>query len=303
MSDKTWRMRALATIAGVGATAVVLAGCTTTPEVEPTQEVVDAAVTIAETNEFTSTNSDSATGNLDINGIVAYLTQSSFAYVSDGYEVVPDESFGTMELVSEDPLQVKYTLNEGLEWSDGDPIDTDDLVLGWAVTSGIFDDATLDPETGEATSGTQYFAYAGSTVGLNTSTITEVADDKLSLTVEYDTPFVDWNLNELIDQPIHVVAEKAGVEVDALVETILTSPRGDVAEPGPRQRDAQGRCRLLEHRIRHDGAAGRPVAVPLERRVRHPVVGAHAVDDPRRQRELQGRPQAVLQRAGHPLHR
>ncbi len=233
MSDKTWRMRALAAIAGVGATAVVLAGCTTTPEVEPTQEVVDAAVTIAETNEFTSTNSNSATGNLDINGIVAYLTQSGFAYVSDSYEVVPDESFGTMELVSEDPLQVKYTLNEGLQWSDGDPIDTDDLVLGWAVTSGIFDDATLDPATGEVTTGTQYFAYAGSTIGLNTSTITEVADDKLSLTVEYDTPFVDWNLNELIDQPIHVVAEKAGVEVDALVDTILTSPRGDAAAPAP----------------------------------------------------------------------
>jgi peptide/nickel transport system substrate-binding protein len=226
-------MRALAAIAGVGATAVVLAGCTTTPQVEPTKTAVDTAVTIAETNEFTSTNSQSATGNLDINGIVAYLTQSGFSYITDSYEVVPDESFGTMELVSEDPLQVKYTLNEGLEWSDGEPITTDDLVLGWAVTSGIFDDATLDPETGEATAGTQYFAYAGSTVGLNTSAITEVADDKLSLTVEYDTPFVDWNLNELIDQPIHVVADKAGVTVDDLVNTILTSPRGDVANPAP----------------------------------------------------------------------
>ena len=233
MSDKTWRMRALAAIAGVGATAVVLAGCTTTPQVEPTKTYVDTSVSIADTNEFTSTNSQSATGNLDINGIVAYLTQSGFSYITDSYEVVPDESFGTMELVSEDPLQVKYTLNEGLEWSDGEPITTDDLVLGWAVTSGIFDDATLDPETGEATAGTQYFAYAGSTVGLNTSAITEVADDKLSLTVEYDTPFVDWNLNELIDQPIHVVADKAGVTVDDLVNTILTSPRGDVANPAP----------------------------------------------------------------------
>lgn len=234
MSDKTWRTRALAAIVGVGATAVVLAGCTTTPpEAEPTQETVDATVTTAEVNEFTSTNDVSATGNLDTNGIVAYLTRSSFSYVSDTYEVVPDESFGKMELVSEDPLQVKYTLNEGLVWSDGDPIDTDDLVFGWAVNSGIFDDATLDPATGEVTAGTQYFAFAGSTVGLNTSTITEVADDKLSLTVEYDTPYVDWNLNELIDQPVHVVAEHAGVSVEDLVDTILTSPRGDAANPAP----------------------------------------------------------------------
>ena len=131
MSDKTWRMRALATIAGVGATAVVLAGCTTTPEVEPTQEVVDAAVTIAETNEFTSTNSQSATGNLDINGIVAYLTQSGFAYVSDTYEVVPDESFGTMEVVSEDPLQVKYTAS-----SPSVPIPSDQVAIDPVMTPG-----------------------------------------------------------------------------------------------------------------------------------------------------------------------
>ena len=232
MSDKTWRMRALAAIAGVGATAVVLAGCTTTPEVEPTEEVVDAQVVIAEVNEFTSTNSDSATGNLDINGKVAYLTRAGFYYISDSYEVVPDESFGTMEIVSEDPLQVQYTLNEGLVWSDGAPITTDDLVLGWSVVSGIFDDATFDAD-GEVTSGTQYFAYAGSTEGVNQSTITEVSDDKLSLTLEYDNPFVDWNIIGLAGQPAHIVAEKAGVELDALVDTILTSPRGDAANPAP----------------------------------------------------------------------
>lgn len=232
MSNKTtWRKRALGVTAGVGAAAMVLAGCSTTPPAEEEPTTVDTAVTIAEVNEFTSTNSISATGNLDINGKVNYLTRAGFYYVSDEYEVVPDESFGTMEIVSEEPLQVKYTLNEGLVWSDGDAIDTDDLVFGWAVSSGIFDDATIDPATGEATAGTQYFQYAGSTEGLNTSTITEVADDKLSLTLEYDAPFVDWNLNGLIDQPVHVVAEKAGVEIADLVDTILTSPRGDAASP------------------------------------------------------------------------
>jgi hypothetical protein len=85
-------MRALATIAGGRRYSRRSRWLHHDPEVEPTQEVVDAAVTIAETNEFTSTNSASATGNLDINGIVSYLTQSSFAYVSDTYEVVPDES-------------------------------------------------------------------------------------------------------------------------------------------------------------------------------------------------------------------
>ncbi|SIT71631.1 ABC transporter family substrate-binding protein [Microbacterium sp. RU33B] len=232
MSEKTWRTRALAGGAGLVIGAFALAACSAPGGGGESTEapVADATITIAETNEFTSTNSASATGNLDINGKVNYLTRSGFYYVSDSYEVVPDTSFGTYEIVSEDPLEVKYTLNEGLKWSDGDPIDTDDLIFGWAATSGVFDDATFDAD-GAVVSGTQYFQYAGSTEGVNTSTIKDVADDKLSLTLAYDTPFVDWNIVGLIDQPVHVVADKAGVEVDELISTILETPRGDADNP------------------------------------------------------------------------
>jgi peptide/nickel transport system substrate-binding protein len=235
VSEAKWRKRALVAGAGIGVLALALTGCGAPGDnnaSETEEPTVDTQVVLAETNEFTSTNAISATGNLDINGKVNYLTRGGFYYVSDTYEVVPDESFGKMELVSESPLQVKYTLNEGLEWSDGEPITTDDLVFGWAVSSGIFDDATFDAE-GEVSEGTQYFQYAGSTEGINQSTITEVSEDKLSLTLEYDTPFVDWNLQGLTDQPIHVIADKAGVEVADLVDTILTSPRGDAENPAP----------------------------------------------------------------------
>lgn len=235
MSETKWRKRALVAGAGIGLAALVLTACSAPSpggDNNTDEPVADTQVVLAETNEFTSTNAISATGNLDINGKVNYLTRAGFYYVSDTYEVVPDESFGKMELLSEDPLQIKYTLNEGLEWSDGEPITTDDLVFGWAVSSGVFDDATYDAE-GNVTEGTQYFQYAGSTEGINQSKITEVSDDKLSLTLEYDTPYVDWNLQGLIDQPVHVVADKAGVEVADLVETILTSPRGDVENPTP----------------------------------------------------------------------
>lgn len=233
MSEAKWRKRALVAGAGIGVLALALTACGAPGDSnanETEEPAVDTQVVLAETNEFTSTNSISATGNLDINGKVNYLTRSGFYYVSDTYEVVPDESFGKMELLSESPLQVKYTLNEGLQWSDGEPITTDDLVFGWAVSSGIFDDATFDAE-GNVTEGTQYFQYAGSTEGINKSKITEVSDDKLSLTLEYDTPYVDWNLQGLTDQPVHVIADKAGIEVADLVETILTSPRGDVEAP------------------------------------------------------------------------
>lgn len=232
MSAQTWRKRALVVGAGLVVSAFALSACSAPGGTggESSAPAADATVTVAETNEFTSTNSASATGNLDINGKVNYLTRAGFYYVSDSYEVVPDTSFGTYEVTSEDPLEVTYTLNDGLTWSDGEPITTDDLIFGWAATSGVFDDATLDDD-GNVTAGTQYFQYAGSTEGVKTSTIKDVSDDKLSLTLAYDTPFVDWNIVGLIDQPVHVVAEKAGVDQQELIDAIMSQPRGDAANP------------------------------------------------------------------------
>ncbi|MGF3053590.1 ABC transporter family substrate-binding protein [Microbacterium sp. YY-03] len=239
MSNKTWRKRALATTAGLGFSALILAGCTTPgatdPSTKPSEgtgsgEVVDATITLAEANEVTSFNVNTPQANLDINSKLSYATHDTFGYVNDKLEIVPNEGFGTYEKVSDDPLTVKYTLNKGLEWSDGDAIDTDDLVFGWAVESGYFDDASFDAE-GNVTSGTQYFTIAGSTEGIRDSKITEVSDDKLSLTIEYDTPFVDWNLVWLLEQPVHVVAEKAGVTVDEIVGAITDGKKGDTAAP------------------------------------------------------------------------
>lgn len=235
MSDKKWRRRALALGVGVSAGALVLAGCGApgggSNDAEA-PDVVDTTVTTALVNELTSFNDETPTGNMDTNGAVDYLTNETFFYVDPELNVVPNEGFGTMEKVSDDPLTVEYKINEGLTWSDGEPITTDDLILGWAVGSGYYDDATIDEASGEVLSGTQYFQPAGGTTGLDTTEFPEVSDDKLTLTLTYDTPFVDWNLTGLIGKPIHVVAEKAGVSVDELVEAFATAPAGDAAAPG-----------------------------------------------------------------------
>jgi peptide/nickel transport system substrate-binding protein len=231
VSEKTWRRRAVAVGAGVGVFALVLAGCSSTEGGgETEQPVVDTSVILAETNELTSFNPAQSQQNLDINSKVNYVTHETFAYVNDQMEVVPNPGFGTMEKVSDDPLTVKYTLADDLVWSDGDPIDTDDLLLGWAISSGYFDDATFDEE-GAVTTGTAYFQIAASTAGISETSVPEVSDDKKSLTLVYDTPYVDWNLQWLLDQPIHVVAEQAGVTVEELVDAIQTTPKGDPAAP------------------------------------------------------------------------
>ena len=230
MSNPVWRKRALVVASGVAVGALALAGCTPSAPA-PNESSANASIILAEVNELSGFNPNTSIGgNLDINAKISYLTRSSFFYIDDKLNVVPDTSFGKIEKISDDPLTVEYTLNEGLTWSDGDAIDTDDLLFGWAAMSGYFDDYTLG-EDGKIASGTQLFDVAGSTAGVNSTEVPVVSDDKLSLTLTYGTPYVDWNLFQLIDQPVHVVAEKAGVTVEELITAITTTPKGDAAAP------------------------------------------------------------------------
>lgn len=231
MSNTMWRKRVLAVGAGLGVAALALSACSAPGGGnESNAPVVDTQVILAETNELTSFNGVTPQGNLDINSKVSYATHETFAYVNDQMEIVPNEAFGTMTKTSDDPLTIEYKLNDGLKWSDGDPIDTDDLMLGWAIASGYFDDATFDEE-GTVTSGTQYFSIAASTAGINGTEVPTASDDKKTLTLVYDTPYVDWNLQWLLDQPIHVVADKSGTTVEDLVDAIATTPRGNPDAP------------------------------------------------------------------------
>lgn len=230
------RRRRVAVVAALaGASALVLAGCTT--DGAPAGEEGDT-ITIATVNAFTSFNGDTPQANLDTNGMVGYLTGVSgdlglggFQRLDPEFNLLNDESFGTYEKLSDDPLTVKYTLNEGLKWSDGEPITADDMLFDWALSSGYYDDATLDEETGEAISGTQYFQLAGSTAGLDTTSFPEIGDDNLSMTLTYDTPYVDWELVNPINKPAHVVAEKAGVSLEEFIQNLKDAPAGDPAAP------------------------------------------------------------------------
>ncbi len=237
--------RAAAAGAMAGASALVLAGCTTaggggggTGEGNGGGEGGGGTITVATTNALTSFNGDTPQSNLDTNGMVGYLTGvsgglglGSFMTLDPQFNVVKEESFGTYEKISDEPLTVRYTLNEGLKWSDGEPITADDMLFAWAQGSGYFDDATIDPATGEVTSGTQYFQLAGSTTGLDTTSFPEISDDNLSMTITYSEPYVDWELVNMIGKPAHVVAEKAGVSLEEFVQVLNETPEGDPANP------------------------------------------------------------------------
>jgi peptide/nickel transport system substrate-binding protein len=226
---------AASAVAIVGVAAVALTACTTSGSSNTPTAAQGGTVTVAVVNDFTSFNSQTPQGNLDTNGQVGYLDGSygtGFQYIDNNFKIVHDDKFGKFEKVKDDPLTVKYTLNKDDKWSDGQPVTADDMVLGWAIQSGYYDSATIDQNSGKVTKGTQYFQYAGSTVGLDQTAFPTIGDNNTSITLTYAKPYVDWELVDPMAQPAHIVAKKAGLSSAADLTSLLKGlPHGDKANP------------------------------------------------------------------------
>ena len=179
-------------------------------------------VTVAEVNGFSSFNPGTADTNVDINGRIGYATHSNFIYIDNKLNIVKNDKFGKYEKTSDDPLTVKYTINEGVKWSDGAQVSAADLVLTWAANSGYYDKGD-----------TKYFNTASDTTGLNLTDFPEIGDDGRTITLKYSKPYADWELalgtagNGGIDIPAHVVAKKAGLaDEKAFIDLLKSIPRG-----------------------------------------------------------------------------
>ena len=179
-------------------------------------------MSVAWNQPFYSYNGATSFGNATANNNIIYSTNSGFNYYDDTPALVKDESFGSYEKISDDPLTVKYTIADGVKWSDGTAVDAADLLLNWAALSRSLDtpdfDASefTDPDTGEFTddfpTDVVYFdSGADPSTGLGLVSATpEVSDDKKSITMTYDEPFVDWELTfTSAGLPAHVIGEKA----------------------------------------------------------------------------------------------
>ncbi|GIG40407.1 putative lipoprotein [Cellulomonas phragmiteti] len=218
--------------------ALVLGACANTPDGDGDGDGDTGAaagggtLTVAETNQFFSFNPNTSNGNTDINSkIVTYPTRAWFNYV-DGSSfaagnpsLAKDESFGTYEVESEDPLVVTYTVNEDIVWSDGEPVDADDLILAWAIQSGHFNSEDVT-----------YFDYAGDTGTLGLTQFPEIGEDGRSVTLSYSEPAADWEVAYAADMPAHVIAKNAGLEDgQALIELFesLSESAATATEPDP----------------------------------------------------------------------
>jgi peptide/nickel transport system substrate-binding protein len=195
----------------VASGALVLSACAT-----PTQSAIeeDTRLTVGWNQPFYSYNESTSNGNATANAVIKYLTVGSFQYYNNEPALVKDESFGTIEKLSDDPLTVKYTIAEDTQWSDEVPVDAADLLLQWVADSAKYNEGEVeyDEETGAIIEHDNlYFDAAAIGGGLsNVTEVPEVGDDGRSITLVYDAPFVDWEIALAAPTvPAHVVAQKA----------------------------------------------------------------------------------------------
>jgi peptide/nickel transport system substrate-binding protein len=202
------KFRPAALVAGVSALALTLSGCAAPEELAPTPTATETAaevqlaplLTVGWNDIVEHFNGATAAGNNVANSLTDYLTSSGFNYYDNGPSLVRNTDYGTYEIVNEDPLTVKYTINDGVVWSDGTQIDSADMLLAWVSTFGYYknEDASY------------LFSHAAPKDNLASKLPTL---DGNSLTFEYDVQYVDWELQFGVGVAAHATVMMAYPEI------------------------------------------------------------------------------------------
>ena len=121
--------RLVAAAATVAVGALILSGCAA-----PQSEIVEGlSLSVAWNQPFYSANGFTSFGNATANNNINYATYAGFNYYDNTPKLVKDTSFGTYEKISDDPLVVKYTIADGVKWSDGTAVDAADMLMEWVA--------------------------------------------------------------------------------------------------------------------------------------------------------------------------
>lgn len=187
-------------LAAAGAVALI-AGVTS-----PAKAATRSTVVLVDSNSFTSINTNTPDTNLVMNANVAYLTSMGFNYYNNGPVLVENKTFGSYKVLSKSPtFIVKYTINQGVKWSDGTPISSEDLLLTHITSSNDYSIAAGlgDPDNTEKKPAFDSLGYSGT----YSSLIKDVAVDSghRSITVTYSKYFPDWELYAPGVFPAHAV--------------------------------------------------------------------------------------------------
>ncbi|MBT0992805.1 hypothetical protein KIN34_00675 [Cellulomonas sp. DKR-3] len=223
-------------VVGLAAVVVVLAACTSSPPPAPRPDRA-ADVIVAVDVPFGSLNPATPDGRLPGSELVRALVQDGFVSLDQDGVAVPDETFGTVEKIDDDPLTVRYTIAPTATWSDGVPVTADDLLLEWAARSGSFDDVVPRlGEQGEITNTDELdagVAFAATSPALVHAEEPPTVDDEGRLVVVYARPVPDWPVALDVNVPAHVLGRTAlGAATDPAAAVTAAIDAGDTEALG-----------------------------------------------------------------------
>jgi peptide/nickel transport system substrate-binding protein len=173
----------------------------------PAQAATRSTIVIHDTNSLTSFNSSQPDTNLTINGKVGNLTGIGFYYINDQKNVVRNTTFGNYKIVKNNAtdFRISYTVNKGLVWSDGTPINGEDLLMTHVLSSNTYSKAAgLGDPDGDATPAFDSNGYGGT---YNDNVVGEptLSADKMTLTLQFKQKIANWDLYGPGPSPVHTL--------------------------------------------------------------------------------------------------
>ncbi|WP_187393275.1 ABC transporter family substrate-binding protein [Arthrobacter echini] len=188
-------------------------------------ENLASTITMAISQAPTAYNGNTAATNAVYNTYVDNLTSSAFAAFAASGNLERNEDFGTYEKTSDDPLTVKYTINEDAVWSDGTPIDYDDVLLSWAAMSGTHPTGETDEETGAEAD----LFQASSTNGFAQLKMIEGEAGDKEFEAVFEDPYADWEamFTTGLFMPAHIAAEQGGLSADGDGAELIDAIKND----------------------------------------------------------------------------
>ena len=149
------------------------------------------------TDNFNSLNADNVTleSSLAVNEEISKLTNASFFYTDADGALVPNENFGAVEIVSENPFRVRYSLTGQAKWSDGVAVSARDLMLSWLAARNPADAGF---NTVRAGSGLRF-----------TTGVPVIAADGKAIEITFDRAVADWQSAITVTAAAHLVAQRA----------------------------------------------------------------------------------------------
>jgi peptide/nickel transport system substrate-binding protein len=173
----------------------------------PAQAATRSTIVIHDTNSLTSFNSGQPDTNLTINGKVGNLTGIGFYYINDQKNVVRNTTFGNFKIIKNNAtdFRISYTVNKGLVWSDGTPINAEDLFMSHVLSSNTYSKAAgLGDPDGDATPAFDSNGYGG-TYSDNIVGEPTISADKMTLTLQFKQKIANWDLYGPGPSPVHTL--------------------------------------------------------------------------------------------------